>query len=333
MARVLSRFLPTQLPLWQVSVCVQALPSLHGVPFVAVGVEQLPVAGLHVPATWHWSRAVQVTGLLPTQLPLWQVSVSSEARRAGHGVPFVAVGEEQLHVAGLHVPATWHWSRAVQVTGLRLTQRPLWQVSVCVQALPSLHGVPFVAVGVEQLPVAGLHVPATWHWSRAVQVTGLLPTQLPLWQVSVCVQALPARHGVAFVAGGVEQLPVAGLHVPATWHWSRAVQVTGLLPTQLPLWQVSVCVQALPSLHGVPFVAVGVEQLPVAGLHVPATWHWSRAVQVTGLLPTQLPLWQVSVCVQALPSVQGGPSVAAGLGPVPVAGLHVTAAGQWAEAG
>ena len=67
-------------------------------------------------------------------------------------------------------------------------------------------------------------------------------------------------------------MPVAGSHVPAGWHWSRAVQVTGL-PAQLPLWQVSVCVQALPSLHAVPSIAVGLEQLPVAGSHVPATWH------------------------------------------------------------
>src|SRR5438477_328155 len=238
------------------SVCVQALASLHGVPFVAVGLEQLPVAGLHVPATWHWSRAVQVPGLLPTQLPLWQLSV-------------------------------------------------------CVQALASLQGVPFVAVGLEQLPVAGLHVPAAWHWSRAVQVTGLLPTQLPLWQVSVCVQALPSVQGVRSVERGVGQVPVAGWHVRAAWHWARAAQVTGLLPTQLSLWQVSVCVLALSSVHGGLFVAVGLEQLPVAGSHVPATWHWSTAAQVTGLLPTQVPLWQVSVCVQALPSVQGVPSALA----------------------
>src|SRR5438046_8519389 len=106
----------------------------------------------------------------------------------------------------------------------------------------------------------------------------------------------------------MEQLPVAGSHVPAGWHWSRAVQVTGL-PAQLPLWQVSVCVQALPSLHAVPSVAVGMEQLPVAGSHVPAVWHASRAVQVTGL-PAQLPLWQVSVCVQALPSLRAAAVVA-----------------------
>src|SRR5438132_1284968 len=191
-------------------------------------------------------------------------------------------------------------------------QLSFWQVSVCVQASPSLHGVPLVAVGVEQLPVAGLHVPATWHWSRAVQVTGLLPTQLPLWQVSVCVQALPSLHGVPFVAVGVERLPVAGLPVPPTWRWSWAVRVTGVLPTQLPFWQVSVFFQAFPSLHGVPSFATGGASVLVAGLHVPATWHWSRAVQVTGLLPTQLPLWQVSVCVQALPSLHGVPFVAVG---------------------
>src|SRR2546428_253109 len=159
--------------------------------------------------------------------------------------------------------------------------------------------------GLEQLPVAGSHVPATWHWSRAVQVTGLLPTQLPLWQVSVCVQALPSVHGVPFVAVGVEQLPVAGLHVPATWNWSRAVQVTGLLPTLLPFWLEWVGVHRLLPLLPARLASVGLEQLPVAGSHVPATWHWSRAVQVTGLLPTQLPLWQVSVCVQTLPSVHG----------------------------
>src|SRR2546428_7222534 len=263
----------------------------------SAGLEQLPVAG-------YWSRAVQVAGLLPTQLPLWQVWVSVQSLPSLQGVRLVAVGLEQLPVAGLHVPATWHWSRAVQVTGLLPTQLPLWQVSVCVQALPSLHGVPLVAVGVEQLPVAGLHVPATWHWSRAVQVTGLLPTQLPLWQVSVCVQTLPSLHGVPFVAVGVEQLPVAGLHVPATWHWSRAVQVTGLLPTQLPLWQVSVCVQALPSVQGVPSALAGLLQAPVTGSQVPAVWHWSEAVHTTGIgVFWQTPALQESV-VQAFPSLQ-----------------------------
>ena len=39
-------------PDWHVSVCVHKLPSLHDVPSGLLGFEQ-PVAGLHVPATWH----------------------------------------------------------------------------------------------------------------------------------------------------------------------------------------------------------------------------------------------------------------------------------------
>jgi hypothetical protein len=73
------------------------------------------------------------------------------------------------------------------------------------------------------------------------------------------------------------------------------VQVTGLEPVHVPLWQLSVCVHALPSLHVVPFAAVGLEHAPVLVLHVPATWHWSLAVQVTGFDPVQVPLWQLSV--------------------------------------
>jgi hypothetical protein len=44
-----------------------------------------------------------------------------------------------------------------------------------------------------------------------------------------------------------------------------------LLPLHVPLWHVSVCVQALPSLQLVPLVAAGFEHVPVPLLHVPAT--------------------------------------------------------------
>src|SRR5947199_10152356 len=81
----------------------------------------------------------------------------------------------------------------------------------------------------------------------------------------------------------------------------------GFEPVQVPPWQVSVCVQALPSLHAVPLLAFGLGHWPVAALQVPATWHWSEAVQTTGFEPVQVPLWQVSVCVQALPSLQAVP--------------------------
>ena len=75
-------------------------------------------------------------------------------------------------------------------------------------------------------------------------------------------------------------------------------------PVHVPAWQVSVWVQASPSEHAEPFGAVGFEHNPVPGLHVPARWHWSLAVQVTGLEPVHVPDWQVSVWVHAFPSLQ-----------------------------
>jgi hypothetical protein len=106
-----------------------------------------------------------------------------------------------------------------------------------------------------------------------VHVTGFDPAHVPLWQESIWVQALPSLHVAPFAAVGFEHWPVLVLHVPATWHWSLAVQVTGFEPVQTPVVHASVCVQAFPSLHVVPFTAVGFEQVPVEGVHVPATWH------------------------------------------------------------
>jgi hypothetical protein len=44
-------------------------------------------------------------------------------------------------------------------------------------------------------------------------------------------------------------------------------------------------------------------------LHAPATWHGSDAVHVTGFEPMHVPLWQLSVCVHALLSLQAVPLV------------------------
>ena len=57
----------------------------------------------------------------------------------------------------------------------------------------------------------------------------------------------PLHHCVVLTLFGLEHHPVAGLQVPARWHVLRGVQTTGLLPTHLPAWQVSVCVQELVS--------------------------------------------------------------------------------------
>ena len=101
----------------------------------------------------------------------------------------------------------------------------------------------------------------------------LAPLQVPVWQVSVWVHALPSLHAVPLVLFGLLQTPVALLHVPALWHWSLAVQTIGLAPVQTPAWQVSVWVHELPSLHVVPVALLGLLHVPVAALQVPTSWH------------------------------------------------------------
>ncbi len=163
------------------------------------------------------------------------------------------------------------------------------------QALLSLQAVPLAAAGLEQAPVEGLQVPAVWHWSEAVQVTGLLPVQVPLWQESVWVQALPSLQEVPFAAAGFEQAPVEVLHVPAVWHWSDAVHTIGVPALQTPALQVSAPLQALPSLQDVP-LATFVWVTTPAVLHASAVQGLaSSMVAVTE--PLQAPLEQVPAVV------------------------------------
>ena len=104
------------------------------------------------------------------------------------------------------------------------------------------------------------------------------------------MQVLPSLHAVPLVATGFEHTPVEVLQVPTVWQASSALQVFGFEPTHEPLWQLSLWVQALPSLHAVPFVATGFEHTPVEVLQVPTVWQASSALQVFGFEPTQEPL-------------------------------------------
>src|SRR5438093_702119 len=130
----------------------------------------------------------------------------------------------------------------------------------------------------------------------------LPPWQTPATHRSAVVHALPSSQSVPLGLGGVEHTPESGLHVPASWHWSCAVHTTGFAPEHTPPWHVSVCVHAFPSVHAVPFPLAGFEHAPVAGLQVPASWHWSGAVHATGFAPVHAPPWHVSVRVHAFPS-------------------------------
>ena len=207
---------------------------------------------------------------------------------------------------------------------------PAEQTSPVEQALPSLHVVPSGATTSEQMPVAGAQTPARWQVPEAVQTLAVPPVQEPPWQDSPVVHALVSLHDVPLVAAGLEHAPVVESQTPATWHWSAAVQVFGVPPTQAPAWQESTVVHALASLQAVPLVTGGFEQAPVVESQIPAAWHWSEAAQVLGV-PPQTPCWQESPLVQALPSLQAVP-VSVGLEQAPVAALQTPAAWHWSAA-
>ena len=201
---------PTQVPPWQTSTCVQGFRSSQAAP---------SFAGRKM----HWP----VMGSMPFKL--WQGSGGEHGpgRRMQPGT----AGFEQAPVFGSQAPAKWHASSGVQVIGLPPTQVPRWQVSVCVQGLPSLQAVPSGATGFEQRPVAGLRVPATW-------------------QASVGGQGRFVHEPLS----GLEHTPVVGLQVPASWQESIGEHVTVLRPAQLPPWHASLSVHASPSSQAVPSV-------------------------------------------------------------------------------
>ena len=85
--------------------------------------------------------------------------------------------------------------------------------------LPSVQAVPF-ALGTlcEHRPVILLQVPASLHWSPAGQVGSSYPVHTPLVHMSVAEHALPSLQLERLDLAGLEQVPVAALQVPATWH-------------------------------------------------------------------------------------------------------------------
>jgi hypothetical protein len=119
-------------------------------------------------------------------------------------------------------------------------------VSDWVQTLLSVQGAPSGLAGLEHRPVAGLQMPASWHWSNAVQVSATFTHPLDGLQESV-VQRLPSS-----------QAALLAVWVQASVISSQASTVQDTPSSQLgavPAWQpsvglqVSVPLQALPSSH------------------------------------------------------------------------------------
>jgi hypothetical protein len=100
------------------------------------------------------------------------------------------------------------------------------------------------------------------------------------------VQALPSLHAAPSDLSVTVQPPLPS-HTELAWQ-SVAEHVYAMPPHTPPL-HVSARVQALPSLHDVPSASAGVVHAPVAGLHVPAAWHWSDAAHVIGFEPVHEP--------------------------------------------
>jgi hypothetical protein len=126
------------------------------------------------------------------------------------------------------------------------------------------------------VPLATSQLTLAWHWDGAEQSASceqaqllLCGVQVPVWQTSGPVQERPSSQALP-VSGVCTHAPVDVLH-EAAWQSSCAVQTTLFAPTHVPLWHVSVWVQALPSLQELPVSAV-CTHAPLVVSHA-AEWH------------------------------------------------------------
>src|SRR5262249_30557003 len=124
---------------------------------------------------------------------------------------------EQVPVAGSQTLAVWHASVESQTTGFAPTQVPPTQMSVCVQASPSLHAVRSGFAVASHRPAPSLQVP--WlHWSAKAEQSRAVPPHTPALQASFTVQKMPSSQAKPSGWFGLEQMPLAGSQLPATWH-------------------------------------------------------------------------------------------------------------------
>src|SRR5262249_27848970 len=141
-------------------------------------------------------------------------------------------------------------------------------------------------------------------WEPPVPVLPPPPAPAPLLD-----EALPEELVLPVLLALLLELLVADVHVP---------------PMQAPPGQAA------------PSGFAGLEQVPMAGSHVPTSWQASLAAQVTGLPPLQTPPEQVSVWVQAqtrpdgedAPATNWAPGVASGVAIPRIRGQRLEAGGQ-----
>src|SRR5262249_39015162 len=256
---------------------LHTLPSEHVVPFATTGFWQTPTLqtslvhgfeSLQSAATLHgWQPAIGV----------WMQPLSASQESVVHAFP------------------------SLQLSGVPVVQRPLWQVSLPLHTVLSAQDVPLGTATCWQ-PTSALHESVVQgFWSS--QTSGVPAVHEPAWQVSEPLQTLPSRHGVPF-GTGVWAQPVTELQVSAV-HGLPSSQLTHVPGTQTPARQVSAPLQTFVSAHDVPSNA-GVCWQPVCALQVSVvqTLPSSQLSCVPGL---QTPFWQVSVPLQTVLSAHDVP--------------------------
>ena len=274
--------------------CVHALPSLQDAPSFLVGLLQKPVAVSQTPSTWHWSEAPQITGEAPVQVPAWQLSAWVHALPSLHVEPLDLFGLLQMPVPELHVPTSWHWSTALQTTGLAPTHLPAAQVSVWVHESPSVQAAPLLPATCLQ-PCVASHVSMVHGSLSSQSLLVVVPPQVPLAHLSLCV------HATSSLQDAVLKLATQPSTLSQIWsvHGLPSLHVK-LLPLHRPLAHWSALVQASLSVQLAPSLPAGVVQ-PVAGSQLSAV-HGLPSLQTFVVPPQTLPV-QVSETVQALPSL------------------------------
>jgi hypothetical protein len=119
----------------------------------------------------------------------------------------------------------------LQLSAVPPVQVPAWHVSLPLQMLPSLHGVPSPTEVLAQ-PVVGLQVSVV-QTLPSLQVSGVPAVQVPAWQVSSPLQTVPSAHEEPFATGPFWQ-PAIGSQVSFV-HTLPSSQASGMPTVQVPL--------------------------------------------------------------------------------------------------
>src|SRR6266849_2108169 len=272
------------MPPLQVSLLVQASPSLHGVVLLVC---TQPVAGLQLSSV-QTLLSLQLAAGPPTHAPAAQVSLVVQAFPSLQG-PVLLVCTQP--VAGTQLSSVQTLPSS-QLGAGPPTQVPPLHASLVVQAFPSLHGLVLLVC---TQPVCVLQVSVVQTLPSS-QLGAGPPTHVPLAQVSLVVQAFPSLQGLVLL---ICVHPLAGLQASVVQTFPSS-QLGAGPPTHAPAAQVSLVVQAFPSLQGAVLLMC---TQPVAGLHESSV-QTLLSLQLGAGPPTHVPPAQVSFVVQAFPSSQ-----------------------------